>query len=153
TTRRCAGCATTRRRTWTRRRGWCCTCISGWGRWRESSWGKYVICLFTPAKTANDIFAPRQGDPTMPRGLLLCDDLIFTSKVTGVAKALGLDVTAARDSSALLRLARQEAPSCVLIDLHNPGLDLAALLAALKEACPAMPRVVAYGSHVEAAAL
>jgi CheY-like chemotaxis protein len=89
----------------------------------------------------------------MPRGLLLCDDLIFTSKVAGVAKALGLDVAAARDSSSLLRLARQTAPSCVLLDLHNPGLDLDSLLAALKEACPAMPRVVAYGSHVEAATL
>jgi CheY-like chemotaxis protein len=89
----------------------------------------------------------------MPCGLLLCDDLIFTSKVAGVAKALSLDVAAARDSGALLRLAQQAAPSCVLVDLHNPGLDLASLLAALKEACPAMPRVVAYGSHVEAATL
>ena len=89
----------------------------------------------------------------MSRGLLLCDDLIFTSKVTGAAKALGVSVTAARDASSLLRLARQEAPSCVLLDLHNPGLDLGALLRELKEACPAMPRVVAYGSHVEAATL
>jgi CheY-like chemotaxis protein len=89
----------------------------------------------------------------MPRGLLLCDDLIFTSKVTGTAKALGLSVTAARDAPSLLRLARQEAPSCVLLDLHNPGLDLEALLRELKETCPAMPRVVAYGSHVEAATL
>jgi CheY-like chemotaxis protein len=87
------------------------------------------------------------------RGLLLCDDLIFTSKVTGVAKALGLSVAAARDAPALLRLARQEPPSCVLVDLHNPGLDLDTLLRELKEACAAMPRVVAYGSHVEAATL
>jgi CheY-like chemotaxis protein len=89
----------------------------------------------------------------MPRGLLLSDDLIFTSKVTGTAKALGLEVTAARDAAALLRLARQAAPSCVLVDLHNPGLDLGALLLGLREACPAMPRVVAYGSHVEAETL
>jgi CheY-like chemotaxis protein len=89
----------------------------------------------------------------MPRGLLLCDDLIFTSKVTGTAKALGLDVTAARDASSLLRLARLAAPSCVLVDLHNPGLDLEALLRELREACPAMPRVMAYASHVEAATL
>src|SRR5262245_39333102 len=89
----------------------------------------------------------------MPRGLLLSDDLIFTSKITGTAKALGLDVVAARDAAALLRLATQAAPSCVLIDLHNPCLDLEALLSGLREACPAMPRVVAYGSHVEAATL
>jgi CheY-like chemotaxis protein len=89
----------------------------------------------------------------MPRGLLLCDDLIFTSKVTGTARALGVTVIAARDTASLLRLARQETPSCVLVDLHNPGLDLEALLRELKETCPAMPRVVAYGSHVEAATL
>jgi CheY-like chemotaxis protein len=89
----------------------------------------------------------------MSRGLLLCDDLIFTSKVTGTAKALGLSVVAARDPASLLKLARQEAPSCVLLDLHNAGLDLDALLLELKETCPATPRVVAYGSHVEAATL
>ena len=67
----------------------------------------------------------------MSAGLLLCDDLIFISKVTGTARALGLEVKAARDSAALLTLARQAPPSCVLIDLHNPGLDLPALLAFL----------------------
>jgi CheY-like chemotaxis protein len=89
----------------------------------------------------------------MPRGLLLCDDLIFTSKVTGTARALGLEVKAARDVPALLALARQEAPACVLLDLHNPGLDLPALLAELKSLCPVPPRLVGYGSHVEAATL
>ena len=39
-------------------------------------------------------------------GLLLCDDLIFTSKVLGTAKALGLEFHAARDSRLLLDLAK-----------------------------------------------
>jgi DNA-binding NarL/FixJ family response regulator len=89
----------------------------------------------------------------MSRGLLLCDDLIFTSKVTGTARALGLEVRSARDARGLVELARQQAPACAIVDLHNPGLDLPELLAALAEVCPAMPRVVAYGSHVEAATL
>ena len=89
----------------------------------------------------------------MPRGLLLCDDLIFISKVTGTARALGLEVKAGRDMHALLELARQEAPAAVLIDLHNPGLDLPGLLAGLNRICPTPPRVLAYGSHVEAAVL
>ena len=38
----------------------------------------------------------------------------------------------------------------MILDLQNPGIDLPALLAELKAACPAMPRVTAYGSHVEA---
>jgi len=89
----------------------------------------------------------------MPDGLLLCDDLIFTSKVAGTAGALGLAVRAARTPEALLELARRSPPNCVIVDLHVAGLDLPALLAGLAEACPAMPRVVAYGSHVEAATL
>ena len=40
-----------------------------------------------------------------------------------------------------------------VIDLHAEGLDLPALLAGLREACPAMPTTVAFGSHVEAETL
>jgi CheY-like chemotaxis protein len=87
------------------------------------------------------------------QGLLLSDDLIFTSRVAGTAKALGLSVQPARTTAALVEMARGAPPRCVLIDLHNPGLDLPALLRDLAEACPTRPRVVAYGSHVEAATL
>ena len=88
-----------------------------------------------------------------PLGLLLCDDLIFISRVAGTAKALGLTVQSARTASALIESARRSPPACVIIDLHNPGLDLAELLRQLQQTCPVMPRVVAYGSHVEAATL
>ena len=88
-----------------------------------------------------------------PAGLLLCDDLIFTSKVTGTAKALGLAVQAARSPAALVEAAHKIAPSCVILDLDLAGLDVPALLRQLAEVCPAMPRVVGYGSHVEAARL
>lgn len=85
----------------------------------------------------------------MPGGLLLSDDLIFISKITGVAKLLSLEVRVARSTAAFLDLAKQHTPAGALIDLHHPGLDLPALLAALSP----RPRVVAYGSHVEAATL
>ena len=84
-------------------------------------------------------------------GLLLCDDLIFTSRITGTAKALGLVVSAARDVPGLLRMARQSPPTCVLLDLQFLGLDLVALLAELRALGPM--RVVGYGSHVDAATL
>jgi CheY-like chemotaxis protein len=84
-------------------------------------------------------------------GLLLCDDLIFTSRITGTAKALGLSVGAARDVAGLLRMAKQAPPTCVLLDLHFPGLDLGTLLAELRVIGPL--RVVGYGSHVDAATL
>jgi CheY-like chemotaxis protein len=88
-----------------------------------------------------------------PLGLLLSDDLIDTSRVTATARSLGLTVRTARTQSALEALASQAAPSCVLVDLANPGLDLPALLAKLRTACEAMPRVVAYGSHVNVESL
>ena len=90
---------------------------------------------------------------SMPAGLMLCDDLIFTSKVTGTARALGLAVQAARSPTVLLEAARRAAPRCVIVDLHVPGLDLPDLMRQLADVCPDMPRVVAYGSHVEAATL
>jgi CheY-like chemotaxis protein len=89
----------------------------------------------------------------MSQGLLLSDDLIFTSRITGTARDLGLTMGVARAPEALLALARQCPPNCVLLDLHNPGLVVADLLRGLAEACPTMPRVVGYGSHVDAAML
>ena len=86
-------------------------------------------------------------------GLLLSDDLIFTSRITATARTLGLTIKTARSVEALEALARQQAPSGVLVDLGNPGLDVPDLVARLKGACSVMPRLVAYGSHVDAAGL
>lgn len=88
-----------------------------------------------------------------PLGLLLSDDLIFTSRITATARALGLTIRAARSVEALEALARQQAPSGVLVDLGNPGLDVPDLIARLKTVCPVLPRLVGYGSHVDAAGL
>ena len=93
------------------------------------------------------------AEAAAPEGLLLADDLIFTSRITGTARGLGLTVRAARSADALVELARQAPPRAVLIDLSNPGLVLPELLRRLAEVCPTMPRVVAYGSHVDTATL
>src|SRR5262245_55682393 len=85
-----------------------------------------------------------------PRGLLLSDDLIFASRIIGTALAHGLTVKQARSADALTELIRQELPTCVLLDLHHPELSLPDLLAHLRQSCPHMPTVVAYGSHVDA---
>jgi len=85
-----------------------------------------------------------------PQGLVLCDDLIFFSRVAGSARAVGLVVRQAKTPTDALALAREHAPVGVIIDLQNPGLDLLGLLADLKAVCPVMPRVIAFGSHVEA---
>jgi DNA-binding NarL/FixJ family response regulator len=81
---------------------------------------------------------------------MVCDDLIFFSRVAGTARAAGLAVKQARTAAAALDLARQQPPGGVIIDLHTEGLDVAALLAELRAVCPVMPRAVAFGSHVAA---
>jgi CheY-like chemotaxis protein len=84
--------------------------------------------------------------------ILLSDDLMFTSRVTGTARDLSLSVTPARSAAAVLDLARRQPPACVIVDLANAGLDLPALIAGLAEA-GSKPRIVAYGSHVDTASL
>ncbi|MBP3960646.1 hypothetical protein J8F10_35935 [Gemmata sp. G18] len=85
-----------------------------------------------------------------PHGLMLCDDLIFFSRVSGAARAAGLTVRMVRTQTDLLVAARSAAPGGIILDVHNPGLDLPGLLAELKTVCEVVPRVTAYGSHVEA---
>ncbi len=87
------------------------------------------------------------------QGLLLCDDLIFSSRVRGTARAGGLQVQTARTVDALVDLAAQTHPRAVIVDLGFTGLQLESLLGRLREATPVMPRVVAYGSHVDTATL
>ena len=96
---------------------------------------------------------PEEKEAGTSLGLLLSDDLMFSSRITGTARDLGLTVKGARSADVLENLARQQAPSCVLVDLANPGLKIGDLLGRLREVCPWMPRVVAYGSHVDTATL
>jgi CheY-like chemotaxis protein len=81
-------------------------------------------------------------------GYLLADDLMFTSKITGTARAQGLELSACRTPADLLRRAGEKPPACVLLDLHMNGLVIEKLLAELKKT--GHPFVVGYGSHVQA---
>lgn len=78
--------------------------------------------------------------------LLLNDDLLDSSRVTGHGKAVGVVVRACRDSAAL-RHALTPPPVAVLLDLHNPGLDVATLVPELRAA--GVATIVGYGSHVD----
>jgi hypothetical protein len=80
-------------------------------------------------------------------GLLLSDDLIDTSRITGTARALGLTIRAIRSLEQLRELLRQEPSTCVFVDLHYPGLEVASVRTS------SCARVVAYGSHVDTARL
>jgi CheY-like chemotaxis protein len=90
--------------------------------------------------------------PQTPVGLLLCDDLIFTSRVTGVGKDLGFHIRPASSVAMLRGLIEQHNPRCIIIDLQNPGLDIAQLAAEVKQRSPAA-FLAGYGSHVDTATL
>ncbi len=84
-------------------------------------------------------------------GLLLSDDLMFISRIVGTARSLGLEMKSARAPAPLLALAAAQPPTCVLLDLQNPGLDIVAVVHSLKEI--GKVTIVGYGSHVDAATL
>jgi CheY-like chemotaxis protein len=83
-------------------------------------------------------------------GYLLCDDLIFASRITGTARALGLEVQAVRSVAQLQSLIGQHTPRCLLVDLNLAGLSIGDLLKSLPQP---RPFLVGYGSHVDTATL
>jgi CheY-like chemotaxis protein len=89
----------------------------------------------------------------MAPGLLLSDDLLFTSRVAGTAQALGLTVQAVKTVAALQAAAQKRTPSAVILDLNHPGLVIAELMQWLGDLPGGRPHVVAYGSHVDTATL
>jgi CheY-like chemotaxis protein len=78
-------------------------------------------------------------------GLVLTDDLLYSSRLTATARAAGATVVPVRDPAALA--GRAAGVAAVFLDLHTPGLDVAACVADLRKLTPA-PRIIAYGSHV-----
>ena len=91
--------------------------------------------------------------PDGPAGLLLSRDLIFTSKVTGTARALGQRVMVAGNTALAATMIGQWRPKVVFVDLAAGDLvSPAALLAFKAQAGPETP-FVAFGSHVDTAAL
>ena len=84
-----------------------------------------------------------------PLCLVLSDDLLDASRVTGHGRAAGLVVVHCRDLPTLQAAAASD-PALVVLDLHFAGLDVAAVAPKLKATGA---RVVGYGSHVDAAGL
>lgn len=79
----------------------------------------------------------------------LTGDLLFSSRVSGAASNLGVDLQIVGSLEKLLEHAA-EASECklVLIDLTLATLDVATAVAAVRERFPTA-RIVAYGPHVQ----
>lgn len=80
-------------------------------------------------------------------GFLLTRDLMFTSKVTGTAAALGLRIAVIGDLSDLERRVLQDRPRAVFVDLNWAELDPRDVLSRLTQ--QPRPVVIAFGSHVD----
>src|SRR5258707_1255254 len=83
--------------------------------------------------------------------LLISRDLFFTSKVTGTAAALGIEVQVVGDAQTAAEQVRAHAYRCIFIDLADAGLDLEGFFAGFKG--DSRPPVIAFGSHVAKARL
>ena len=88
---------------------------------------------------------------TVPHGLLLTRDLMFTSKITSTAASLGLRIDTVSTVEQLQLRAAETSPRVVFLDLSSPDFDPSLVIAALPSA--GRPRVIAFGSHVDEARL
>jgi hypothetical protein len=91
--------------------------------------------------------------PEGPAGLLLSRDLIFTSKVTGTASALGHRVVVAGNVALTSAILAKWTPVVVFVDLAAGDLVTMANLAAYREIVPSGTPFVAFGSHVDTQSL
>ena len=92
-------------------------------------------------------------DPEGPTGLLLSRDLIFTSKVTGTATALGCKVVVVGSSALVEPLLAKWRPAVVFVDLAAGDLVAAGSLVRYRGLAAAGTPFVAFGSHVDVRAL
>jgi CheY-like chemotaxis protein len=83
-----------------------------------------------------------------PTTLLLCNDLIFSTKILGTAKELGLSIASAPNAAAAERLIHPEL-RLLLVDLASPASTTSDDLRRLRAALPADARLLAYGSHID----
>lgn len=79
---------------------------------------------------------------------VLIDDLFFRAKVEATARALDVAVDAATSAADLSARVAGDPDAVVLVDLNHPADPIAAIRS-LKDGAPS-PRVVAFGSHVDA---
>ena len=96
---------------------------------------------------------PTVAIPDGPAGLLLSRDLIFTSKVTGTAAALGHRVLVAGNVALVRAMLAAWTPTVVFVDLAAGDLVGSPSLLQYREVAPPGTPFVAFGSHVDTEAL
>jgi DNA-binding NarL/FixJ family response regulator len=83
--------------------------------------------------------------------ILLSPDLMFSSRVLGAAKSIGLPLKIVPAITGLAGSLTAET-RLLIIDLTIPALDLVQIMQSVREQSPSA-RVIAFGPHVDEAAL
>jgi DNA-binding NtrC family response regulator len=87
------------------------------------------------------------------KGLLLCRDLIFLSKIKGTAEALGYQIVVANDVKVAKAQIESMQPCVVLIDLSAVSVSAPDAIREYSQIAGPHTRLVGFGSHVNADAL
>ena len=81
--------------------------------------------------------------------LVLCDDLIFSSKISGEARAIGLQIKVIKTVDKLIEAASKEKFAGALIDLGIASSELDKLITEIRASQNAQFSCLGYGSHVD----
>jgi PleD family two-component response regulator len=86
--------------------------------------------------------------------IIAVDDLMFSSRISTAAKAVGATIRFARSPDAVLGAARETAPSLVILDLNSSRVKPLEIVGALKQD-PALAAIPTLGfvSHVDSATI
>ena len=99
------------------------------------------------ATTPPGVPLPRPGaHRALPGAVLVVeDDAVLAALLEDTLADLGHRVAVAHDGTEALRVVRGGRPACILLDLHLPGMDGAAFVAAYRALLQARPEVHARG--------
>jgi CheY-like chemotaxis protein len=86
-------------------------------------------------------------------GVVLCDDLMWVSRLTGIASDLGYRLLPVATTDRLERVVIDRSPRLLILDLASLRTDVAEFVVRLRSLQPSVERVVAFGSHVDVAGL
>jgi DNA-binding response OmpR family regulator len=84
--------------------------------------------------------------------LFVSNDIFFWARVSATAKSLGRDAVRIGDEAAMEKAFLDGGVARVIVDLGSRGVDASAWAARWKASAP-VPQLVAFGSHVDDAAL
>ncbi len=78
--------------------------------------------------------------------LFVSEDLVFLSRLRGIADPLSYDVTFHCRAPGVERAVEELSPDVLIVDLETPGLDIGSMMRTLPNAT--RPQVLAYAPHV-----